>query len=763
MKKIINNAPPVVVSTTRTPLNGSLTISSGGGALSQVYDALYNSFAPVDREDTPLVLTPVVSVVDPDTGQQVALSSLSAVDIKWYVGNSTTAVSSTTPSDGYYLQTSDGTSTGAKTGALVVRHNVGASDSYAVPILCQLSFTDAGRNEQYKYDAAVLLSTEVKAQNVVSVELECPQTVTFDPIRDTSSQRTFKAKALNGTEDVTAQVKFFWYVDDALANTKACYVSGQNTAALTLDAEYADNVVVKARIAIDTTATTPDHPAKAEATLLWQWPRMKAIPYSQSGESIKLQSQQMSFSSIVQAYGLDISDAKRNRYVKLRWYTQATDATAKTYHGYGYTANIAGSNIFRTGGRKVNVGVDLYLVGAKSAVGGSGAEQLVTNPAPPVVVTTQRTPLTGSLTIASGGGALSQVYDSLSQSYEPVDREDTPLVLSPVVSLTDPDTGQAVPISDLSAVEIRWYVGTATTYVTSRIPSDDYHLQTDDDTATGNATGALVVRHNVGPTDNYAVPLLCELTCTDSSRAETYKFDATVMLSSEVKAQDLLTVQMGNPKTVTFDPIRDDSSQRTFTAKVLNGSEDVTASVKLFWYIDDVLADAHLGYVSGQNTDALTLDADYLDGAVVKAMFAIDTTATAPDHPAKAESTLLWHWPRMQALPYSQSGEAIRSTDEQKKFSAIIQAYGHDVPAAKVQKYCRLNWYTRPTNTTTRTDRGWGDEVTLDGTVLFQTGGAHCNVGVDLYTLGKQIAVVDDVTGETVVDDATGAVVVSGE
>jgi hypothetical protein len=109
MKKIINSSRPVVVTTTRTPLNGSLTIDAGGASLSQVYDAIYGTWAPVDRRLTPLVLTPIVSIADPDTGQQVPLSKLSSVEYKWYVGNSTTPVTSRTPSDDYHQQTDDDT------------------------------------------------------------------------------------------------------------------------------------------------------------------------------------------------------------------------------------------------------------------------------------------------------------------------------------------------------------------------------------------------------------------------------------------------------------------------------------------------------------------------------------------------------------------------------------------------------------------------------------------------------------------------------
>ena len=769
MKKIINTAPPVVVATVRTPLDGSMSISPNGGATTQVYDEVTNTYEPVDRQDTPLVLSPVVSIVDPDTGQQVPLSSMSSVSIKWFVGNSQNPVTSTTQSDDYHLQTDDDTATGVPTGNLVVRHNVGPSDDFIVNILCQLSFVDSGRSEVYKYDAAIILTSEEKVQDMLSIQLANPSKVTYNPIFDDSSQRTFKAKVYNGGTLVSnSNFKFFWYVDGVLANNKVCYVSGQNTDTLVLDAEYADNVIVTARIATDTTAVSPNHPANAECTLIWQWPRLKVIPYSQNGESIKLASESKSFGCFIQAYGHDISDTKRNRYCKVKWYTQPTNSSTKTYLSspWGFTKTVTGADLFKTGGVKVNVGAVLYTVGAKSTVGGAGVETEIAATEHPVVITTQRTPLDGSLFISSNGGSLTQVYDALLNTYEPDDRRETPLVLSPVASITDPDTGQAVPLSDLSSVEMRWYIGNSQNYVTSRTPSDDYHLQTDDDTATGNLTGNLVVRHNVGPNDEYIVPILCELICTDTSRAETYRFYAQTMLTTEEKVQDQLSIQLGNPSKVTYDPIAEDSSIKVFTAKVYNGGTLMSSSnFKFFWYVDDELVsdEETLGYVSGQGTDTLTLDAEYFDNVIVKVRIATVTSAAVPNHPVNAECTLIWHWPRMQALPYSMCGEAIRVDTEGKRFGAFVQAYSKDIPDEKRKRYCRLNFFSQPTNSSVKTSQGWGDEVEIKGTDLFQSGSAHTNVGVDLYTIGKLKAVVDATTGDVVVDDATGAVVVCGD
>ena len=748
MKKILNTAPPVVMATTRTPLTGLLTISSNGGALTQVYDAIAHIYEPEDRSIFPLKLSPVVSIIDPDTGDNVPLSIMSQVSYLWFVNNSSVPVVSENPSDDYYLETIEG----QKTGSLIVRHNVSHDDRQAVPVRCELSFVDSGRLESYHYEAEVLLTSEDKVQDLLDIRLCNPSKVTFNPITSNSSQRTFKAEVYNATERVSAGLfKFFWYVDGELADTKPCYVSGQNTDTLILDAEYADNVLVSVRIAVNSSATEPDHPARADCTLVWDWPRMSVTPYSISGESVKLPSHNMSFCTIVQAYGKDITEAKRNRYCKVKWYTQPTDTETRTDQGYGFEKTISGSTLFKTSGVKVNVGAVLYAVGAKHSPEEEGELTVIASTERPVVVTTIRLPLTGSLFISGDGGSLTQVYDTVNNIYEPEDRRVFPLRLIPVSSITDPDTGQVVPITSFTQVDYKWYVNN--TLIVSKVTSDDYYLETD---VSGKITGNLVVRHNVGPEDNFAVTVLCEIQCTDNLRMDVYTFDAAVMLTTEEKAQEMLNIQLCNPAKITYNPISENISTKTFKAKVYNGSQPVAPErIKFFWYVDDVLAgnETMLGYVSGQYTDTLTLDAEYLDNVLVTVRIATGTTANAPDYPAKAECTLIWNWPRMQAIPYSMSGQTIRRVTDRKKFGSIIQAYSKDISQEKREAYCRVNYLSQPTSTMEKKDHGWGDGVEIPGSDLMQAGGGNVNIDADLYILGTLKQVVDDETGNIIIDD----------
>jgi hypothetical protein len=161
------------------------------------------------------------------------------------------------------------------------------------------------------------------------------------------------------------------------------------------------------------------------------------------------------------------------------------------------------------------------------------------------------------------------------------------------------------------------------------------------------------------------------------------------------------------------------------------------------------------------------LDAEYLANALANVRIPTvpdgppAASITVPNHPARAEATLLWQWPKLDVLPYSMNGEAIKDASRPKTFRPIVQAYGKDVDESLWERYFRFNWYTQPTDTMTRKDQGWQTQVTIAGTDLFRSGGVHVNVGVDLYTLGVYRRVVD-AQGRTVVD-AQGRVVVCPE
>lgn len=380
----------------------------------------------------------------------------------------------------------------------------------------------------------------------------------------------------------------------------------------------------------------------------------------------------------------------------------------------------------------------------------------IINTAPPVVITTTRAPLVTSMSLTSvGGEPLTQLQDTAQNAWSP-DRTKTVLVLYPVINIKDPDTGLAV---DPSSADIKYYVNNFNTPVTSRTTSDDYYLETKDVVQSGETvkvpTGRLVVRKNVDY-DN-AVVIMCQAEYTDASRSEIYKMEASVMLTSDNKPDELISIHLQNPSLVTYWPMTDTDSKRTFKAIAYKGSTKMDPSkVKFFWYLDEVLIPTNgtvPAYVSGQNTDTLVLDADFADNVKITASLALDTTATAPDYPAKAECALVWKWPRLEALPYSKGGAAVKSKSGELTFGAFIQGNSKDVDEDKAREYCRLNWKKRTTASTAVTDLGWSEEVSVKNADLYQTGNVNVNIYPELNTLGPYEVLTDD-SGNIITDDS---------
>ena len=206
MKRIINTAPPVAITTKRTPLTVTLSVGVvGDGTLTQAQDTAQSFWIP-NRRNKPLILEPTFSVYDPDKNEIINVSPT----IEWYLNaiqeyDSVTGdgkITSQTLSADYYLQTNsidqeNNIGTGSLTGRLVVRKNV----DYHTPvvIICVVSYTDNLRQQTYSAEGRVLLTSENKPEAFYRVDIETPATVKFRPLKDSSPLRTFKAFAQHGS------------------------------------------------------------------------------------------------------------------------------------------------------------------------------------------------------------------------------------------------------------------------------------------------------------------------------------------------------------------------------------------------------------------------------------------------------------------------------------------------------------------------------------------------------------------------------------
>jgi len=383
----------------------------------------------------------------------------------------------------------------------------------------------------------------------------------------------------------------------------------------------------------------------------------------------------------------------------------------------------------------------------------------ILNTLEPLVLTTQRTPLTVALSIDQNGQPLQQLVDitSAANNYFP-SRDTSPLVLTPVLTAVDPETHEALTPS----INVYWFVsvnGGAETLITNTDPNQADTLDqsaTDGFTLDGNE---LIVTRNVPPTT--PVQIRCEVTFTDVSRNETYTIGQQVLLCSENNPEQHMTIDILTPPAVKYDPFRDASSTRVFTAEVRRGDEIVSSGIKIFWYLDDVLInpsadDCPLCYVSGQNTSTLTLNAEYVDKVSVSVRIADSATAVAPNQPCMAVRTLLWDLPRIDGSVYSANGNAVRQDMEMMTFEALLKVRSMDIPVAK-KSYLRIGWRRKGTSSSTVTACGNGWVRELPASDLRQSGNVNSVVYAVAETLGAYHAVA---SGNNVIVDGNGKIVV---
>lgn len=417
----------------------------------------------------------------------------------------------------------------------------------------------------------------------------------------------------------------------------------------------------------------------------------------------------------------------------------------------------------------------------------------------PVVMTTNREPLDLQLSISQrSGDPLTQTQDSTAGLWSP-DRQASPLVLDPIVKVYDPEKKAFISIS---TGYINWYVGeikawdstTETGLVNTSSGAANYSLEY----VNGNKTGSLIVRKNVNYTSG--ITLICVVSFTDSSRSEAYRVEESVMLTSENLPEEFYSVSINAPNLVEYRPLEGDSATKVLKAVSFKGSATVmfpyTNGIKYFWYYMNSgvwtlipTNGTYAPYVSGQNTDTLTLSGDYIDHETIKVMIACEGTYTAvgspsgnpstngyfeqvatgvyapstditvaagktyytlsqtknaPDCDAMAQTDIQRTFPRIEVLPYCTGGSAVEADDTSKTFRAVVSSGGVDMSDADREEYVRLNWKSKPTNTNTVTDRGWGNECTIPASQLLQTGNTNVEVWADLGLLSPYELLVDD-------------------
>ncbi len=381
----------MVVDTTLTPLTDFFDLVASD-TLEQWYDvsaAAGSQFSP-NRQSTPLVLTPIVQAYDPDSGRKYTITSYTTIHWYTYVLNESTGVyaeteiTSTTNTDDYYKS---GTT-------LVVRKNVATNTG--VEIRCVVDYVDPrSTNDTIRLTASVKLTTNQDATvNMPFITVLAEKNTPYNPLGTASSQKTFVAKAMVENADKTNDVYFLWYATDDTHTTETlidetttisgvsvpvfpCYVSGQGTSTLVVDALYTEKINIICRCKASSSASTPLYPSKRYLTMSWDVPSLDSITYTNDGSAVNLASNGKRFRQIVNADGKTLNDSIVGSNLLFKWTKYRTSILSNNSPqadviGWGTEMFLESSDLInvKTNGQMPStiVGAEVYLRGAYEVV-----------------------------------------------------------------------------------------------------------------------------------------------------------------------------------------------------------------------------------------------------------------------------------------------------------------------------------------------------------------------------------------------------------
>lgn len=385
MGRKLNIAQPTVIDTVLSPLTESFYIEENG-QLQQWYYNIDGSYKP-NRKVTPLILTPHIGVYDPETEQSYTPLIVQPTTWSRLVNGSWVAIDvteATAQASDDYVMRSDF--------SLIVRKNV--DNNSPVTLKCSLVYQDPRLPGQtYTSDKTVTLTTNVDTSIMhPTIRIVNPPLRTFDVLTGSVYDSTakmykglmsFTATATKGTTDKTSETYFVWYIRESkvvvqnntetvvntevLAQNHPCYVSGQNTATLTVDMMYAERVVAVCRAKASSTASTL-YPDQAVATIDWQESKMDAFTTCENGTTVNSVARNLFFKPLVNIKGHQLTDSEKKAHLRFHWKRRKANLSAVTDCGYGPNLVLSSTQVLDYAKVGTQVFADVLLRGPYEAV-----------------------------------------------------------------------------------------------------------------------------------------------------------------------------------------------------------------------------------------------------------------------------------------------------------------------------------------------------------------------------------------------------------
>lgn len=371
MGRRLNLSTPTVINTELIPLDESFYIENNGQLEQWFYDNT-NSYAP-NRKLTPLTLTPKISAFDADSKVRYEPSFYT---VKWFEKAYSASAGDYVETEITNVTDSDDADYVKVGNNLMVKKNV--SYTRSITIRCEAQYIDPRDSGiTYTVGDSVVLSTNRDASiEFPTLDVSCPKSQAYNPLRDANSQFTMGAKAYMGKTDVTESTYFVWYAIDGtsevLANTMPWYVSGQNTSTLVVDAMYGEDIRVVLR-SKDNAAAATLHPDKVYRSIVWRVPDVDTHVLSKNGSAVRSDTKEMSFDTVVNCLGEVLSEATKSEHLHFNWKTRKNTQSTEVDMGWGQKITLDASSLRNTIGSTSSLASTLvfpyvYLLGAYEKV-----------------------------------------------------------------------------------------------------------------------------------------------------------------------------------------------------------------------------------------------------------------------------------------------------------------------------------------------------------------------------------------------------------
>ena len=396
------------------------------------------------------------------------------------------------------------------------------------------------------------------------------------------------------------------------------------------------------------------------------------------------------------------------------------------------------------------------------------------NTSQPTVIQTMLTPLSDSFSIKNND-VLEQWFYVNTGEYSP-DRTITPLQLEPTIVCVDTDTNTRYTPSFLSVV---WYYfnPSNTTDYSSTYPTwpglgwvpitaveaqtggvlNDYYCPT-----TGNPNFKLYVQKNVAPPtggDATAGQAICCRAKYIDPRDSGVTIDAAenvTLATNKDATTKTLTLNLLAPTKTIFNVFTDTNTTFSFSAQVLdNSNTDVTSSYYIEWYgkinggVTETLINLLDCYINatqqlgkGQGTDTISINAMFAEQ--VDIVCRLRKTSSSALLPAVAYCSLVWEYPEIKAITTCKNGRKVNSENRDMTFYNIVNHKKNVLTDEQKAANLLFNFKKRISTSSSMTDLGWGQEITVPSNTLAQSTSYSTPVHAEVYMMGAYERVTDD-------------------